>query len=250
MKTKYKTTTENENHNIYIIKSGDLIKLGFSNNINSRLKTYIHHNPNTELIITHYVENGKVWERQFHKNHKSVIGNEWYRIEDLDWINTELIKAASIDDESRDSYKMALLYDKLNTYAADSDTDDFEPYDGISGTYIDIKEKISFISYLIHITEDSIIYRIGNKKLVKWHHGFEGVSYSRYGEKYELCLFYITEDEAVGFMTYTSNAGANSKVISKDYYKQIVKNLEELNMRCKGTKNEYEVFKYEKYDWE
>lgn len=250
MKTKYKTTSENDNHNIYIVKSGELVKLGFSDNINSRLKTYIHHNPNTELIATYYVENGKVWERQFHKKHKSVMGNEWYSVEDLDWINAELVKAASIDDESGDSYKMRLLYDKLNTYAADSDTDEFEPYDGISGMYIDRKTETNFINYLLHITEDSILFHIGNKKLVKWHYGFEGASYSRWGEKYELCLFYITADEAVGFMTYTNNSGFNSKLISKDYYNQVLRNLEESNKRAKGTKDEYEVFKYEKYDWE
>ena len=75
--------------NLYIIrvynKAGEsMIKLGYSSNIEERLKTYYYHNPMMELIGTFYVENALVLEKEIHSKFKSIYLNEWYSEADLD----------------------------------------------------------------------------------------------------------------------------------------------------------------------
>lgn len=72
---------------IYIIKSygkdnTQLIKLGYSNNIESRLKSYVDANPFVDILYKIEFVNSKIFEKQFHTKYKlvSVHKNEWYDI--------------------------------------------------------------------------------------------------------------------------------------------------------------------------
>jgi len=77
--------------NLYIVKvyNGDgdsIIKLGYSNNIENRLRQYYYHNPLIELIGTYYMENAIEVEKNIHNTLKSVCLNEWYNEDKLDYI--------------------------------------------------------------------------------------------------------------------------------------------------------------------
>lgn len=74
--------------NIYILRSygnnnTSIIKLGYTSNMNSRLKTYYSHNPLLEIIGTYYVEEGPLFEKAFHSNNLSHVLYEWYKEERL-----------------------------------------------------------------------------------------------------------------------------------------------------------------------
>jgi hypothetical protein len=82
-------------HNIYIIKTyskigNSIIKVGFSNNLEERLKSYYYHNPYFEIITTCFILEGKIWEEEFHRKHKSTLLNEWYNEEFLSYILNDL----------------------------------------------------------------------------------------------------------------------------------------------------------------
>ena len=71
--------------NIYIVQSvgfnGDeIIKVGYSNEIEKRLMSYIYHNPSTIVLKTMYKENAIALEKKLHKNFKSTYYNEWYSL--------------------------------------------------------------------------------------------------------------------------------------------------------------------------
>ena len=93
---KFKRFNVSKVDNIYILKSGDLIKVGFSDNINQRLNQYLHHNPTIELLGTYYIEDGRAFEANFHNSNKSIIGNEWYDISMLSSIKEQIIKEVKI----------------------------------------------------------------------------------------------------------------------------------------------------------
>ena len=83
--------TNTPKHNLYIVKvynnnSKPLIKLGYSSNIEKRLKQYSDHNPLIELIGTFYREDAKEFENNFHKEHKSIELHEWYSYDNLRYI--------------------------------------------------------------------------------------------------------------------------------------------------------------------
>ena len=92
LKPRYTTYiyTEHWDDNIYVLKSygesENLIKVGYSDNIESRLKQYINHNPNAEIIDTFHIYNAKEFEINFHKNRKSTVRREWYEENKLDKI--------------------------------------------------------------------------------------------------------------------------------------------------------------------
>lgn len=74
--------------NIYVLKSygetENLIKVGYSDQIEKRLKQYKEHNPNIEIIDTFHIHNAKEFESDFHKSRKSVFKREWYKEDELD----------------------------------------------------------------------------------------------------------------------------------------------------------------------
>lgn len=78
-------------HNLYIIRSykrnGDsTVKLGFSDVIHKRMKSYMSHNVNTELIRTFFREDAFEFEKWFHSTNKSSYPNEWYDSRILNWM--------------------------------------------------------------------------------------------------------------------------------------------------------------------
>lgn len=62
---------------IYLIESGDYYKIGYTTNINQRLKSYITANPNFKLIETK--EGSKQDEKELHRLCKEFkFKNEWF----------------------------------------------------------------------------------------------------------------------------------------------------------------------------
>jgi hypothetical protein len=106
-------------HNLYIIKACNdkncLIKMGYTNNINKRLKTYYYNNPMITIINTYYREDAKEFEKYLHFHLKSEVLNEWYSIDKLntiiDYINDSnfLIKYKENIDDSK-KYKSIKIY--------------------------------------------------------------------------------------------------------------------------------------------
>ena len=69
--------------NIYIIKSigvsgEEIIKVGYSSNVDKRLNNYLYHNPSTIILKTMYIDDGAVLEKKLHNTFKSSYYNEWY----------------------------------------------------------------------------------------------------------------------------------------------------------------------------
>lgn len=81
----------NRKDNIYILKTSskdgcELLKLGYTSNLNNRMISYFSHNPFTEILFTFYIEEGLKFEKWFHDNHVSEYKNEWYSINMLGYI--------------------------------------------------------------------------------------------------------------------------------------------------------------------
>ena len=68
--------------NIYVVSTTNgidtLYKLGYSSNMQDRLRSYIQSNPLTRVEFLGHIEDGDVWESEFHKRFKASFGNEWY----------------------------------------------------------------------------------------------------------------------------------------------------------------------------
>lgn len=65
---------------VYLIRSGDNYKIGFSKNINNRIKAYKTHNPEFELIKVY--EGGRDLEKDLH------YGLRPFRIKGTEWFNS------------------------------------------------------------------------------------------------------------------------------------------------------------------
>lgn len=68
---------------IYILRAygknnESAIKLGYTNNLQSRMLTYDCCNPFTELLHTFEVNNALAFESTFHSKYKATIKREWY----------------------------------------------------------------------------------------------------------------------------------------------------------------------------
>lgn len=62
---------------IYILKSENLIKVGYSKDVQKRLKSYRSQNPNLKLIEEYYGD--VTYEKYFHKHFADPVhGREWY----------------------------------------------------------------------------------------------------------------------------------------------------------------------------
>lgn len=77
-------------HNIYIlaqeVKEKIIYKLGYSSDIKKRIRTYVYHNPSIQVLKTFYLEKGREFEKEFHKNNQAIYLNEWYDFNPLDLI--------------------------------------------------------------------------------------------------------------------------------------------------------------------
>ena len=112
-----------KDNNIYIIKiygrnNISYIKIGYSSNIIKRLTTYYYHNPLIEIIDCCFLEDGKSWELEFHKNNKSSLLNEWYDSDYLENILTLLKSSGAIFNKYEDepSLDIKLLKEKIINY--------------------------------------------------------------------------------------------------------------------------------------
>lgn len=79
-------------HNIYILEheltSGyKLFKIGFSENIEARLQSYLNCNPTIRLVSSFKVENPRQFEREIHSKYLANYGNEWYNLWIMQKIN-------------------------------------------------------------------------------------------------------------------------------------------------------------------
>ena len=66
------------NHNIYIIQSNAIVKVGYTSNLQVRMLRYYYHNPNTVFIGSTFREDAEQFEKELHASVQSVILNEWY----------------------------------------------------------------------------------------------------------------------------------------------------------------------------
>jgi hypothetical protein len=73
--------------NLYLVSSGNKVKLGYSSDIENRMKSYRTHNPDFELINVFYREDAKEFEKYLHKKYFNNRKLEWY---DKDFLNTIL----------------------------------------------------------------------------------------------------------------------------------------------------------------
>src|SRR5690554_462494 len=71
--------------NIYVVSTTNgvdvLYKLGYSSNMEDRLKSYIQSNPFTKIEWVGWINDGETWEKDLHKRFKAFYGNEWYEEE-------------------------------------------------------------------------------------------------------------------------------------------------------------------------
>ena len=70
--------------NIYIIQSNDIIKVGYTSNLVSRMMQYYYHNPNTIFIGSAYREDAQQFEKELHSSVQSTVLNEWYPLDILE----------------------------------------------------------------------------------------------------------------------------------------------------------------------
>ena len=83
--TPFKERFENnvdENSNLYVISATDgesiLYKIGYSEDMLTRMKSYFSRNPFTKIVEMKFIENCEEWERMLHSKFKASVGNEWY----------------------------------------------------------------------------------------------------------------------------------------------------------------------------
>ena len=66
---------------IYLLKSANLFKVGYTKNLKQRLSAYRTQNPHIEVIADYYGD--LTFEKYFHKNFgDAVVGKEWYNYYD------------------------------------------------------------------------------------------------------------------------------------------------------------------------
>lgn len=66
--------------NLYLIQSGDKIKLGYTKDILKRMSSYRTHNPHFKLLKTYYRSDAELFEKKLHKKYKEFRQLEWYDI--------------------------------------------------------------------------------------------------------------------------------------------------------------------------
>ena len=86
---------------VYFIESSGYLKVGFTTNIDNRLKQYATHNPSFKLL---YLINGsEQTEKTIHKELKDYnFRLEWFHIDDYVWYVVEFFRTKYIEDVERD----------------------------------------------------------------------------------------------------------------------------------------------------
>ncbi len=87
-----------ENDNIYIIQSNDLVKVGYTANLQSRMLTYYYHNPNTIFIGSAYREDAVEFERKLHSCVQAEVLNEWYNKDKLNLLIEYITNVIELPD--------------------------------------------------------------------------------------------------------------------------------------------------------
>nr|WP_320020898.1 GIY-YIG nuclease family protein [uncultured Draconibacterium sp.] len=132
----------NEKHNLFIIRSygrdTSIIKIGYTDNLHNKLRTFLYNNPFLEVLFTCFKPDAKKIEKAFHKSHKSTFGSTWYDeilysemlvfIEDFQVKNVEPIDVPEpvfeygkfysndeVEDNLADMYRSAGITKKVNT---------------------------------------------------------------------------------------------------------------------------------------
>ena len=92
---------------LYLIKCGNYLKIGFTENLEQRTKTYETHNPDFEVLCT--IDGDKNDEAYLHNLFKQYkYKNEWF------YNNEEIIEVVKNYQRPLD-LKIKLLEDKVNT---------------------------------------------------------------------------------------------------------------------------------------
>ena len=92
---------------LYLIKCGNYLKIGFTENLEQRTKTYETHNPDFEVLCT--IDGDKNDETYLHNLFKQYkYKNEWF------YNNEEIIEVVKNYQRPLD-LKIKLLEDKVNT---------------------------------------------------------------------------------------------------------------------------------------
>jgi len=119
--------------NIYIIETTNkagttLVKLGYSSNIEQRLKSYRDANPLTTVIGTFYVKDALAFEQTFHKSHKSLCGREWYSKDTLEEMKEAILKANGVEVNTT-ACRLELSLRRLTSLMFEDDTDALDEYE-------------------------------------------------------------------------------------------------------------------------
>lgn len=102
------------NFNLYIVQTGDIVKIGYSSQMYKRLQAYKHHNPLTYLHCLGYSTNAYEIEQMIHSTVESHLLREWYHVNKLPeildvctqkgveftYFNTELCKSYELNPKN------------------------------------------------------------------------------------------------------------------------------------------------------
>lgn len=108
--TMAKATQTADNELVYFIKSGNFLKIGYTTNLDSRLKAHQTSNPDFELLYT--IPGQKFDESAFHerfKKFRSIQKTEWFVIESELVQFVEDLRAASQAQEAVATVLRALI---------------------------------------------------------------------------------------------------------------------------------------------
>lgn len=77
-----KLLDENEDDSLYIIKSGDLYKIGYSSSFSKRIKNYKVHNPDLKILLVIKTSDAFDLEQTLHTKYKDKrIKGEWFNLD-------------------------------------------------------------------------------------------------------------------------------------------------------------------------
>lgn len=166
---------------LYLVKSGDFVKVGYSRNINNRMNAYKTHHPDITLVKTK--EGSKEDEKFIHGKYKDYLVNnsEWMKLpkdkydELLNFFNTEISEQ---NCNCIHSYDIELLYNLtgkqcvLFFYCLKISSEGYEKCGYNSFLYDDLFIKIASEKLCItkeFIEECMLIFK--DMKLIYQNHG-------------------------------------------------------------------------------
>jgi hypothetical protein len=143
------------NHNLYVIQSGEYIKLGYSINIPKRMISYKTHNPSFKLLHTFHRNDAKLFEKWFHKEYRKHRKLEWYSKSFLNTIVEKCKKQSEIVIEEEpfrvySSFMNILISEKLRRAA-------LRVFAWILQNYSSLSSDISIVKHI----KDKIAFELG-----------------------------------------------------------------------------------------